>query len=285
MTTAAPGTGEVDYAEEGRPLILVVDDDEAVAYTLADTLRMEFEVIAITNAEAALPALEQRQVAVVIADQRMPARDGVELLIEARRRRPEVIGVLITAFAELDTAMQAINEARAFAYLTKPWETDELMATVRRAVDAHRALLRQRGQLRDQQRREIRVLEKLSRSSPAPVTAQRFGAAPLRQRSPDTFAELVPRYAAALEHAVEQRIYRVDHHLSEELRDLADHLGAMRAGPRDVVELHTTALKQRLPTAGIEEAEAYSEEGRLLVLELMGNLVSYYRVYTVGLSE
>ena len=59
----------------------------------------------------------------------------------------------------------------------------------------------------------------------------------------------------------------------------------MRAGPRDVVELHTTALKRRLSSAGVEQAEAYTEEGRLLVLELMGNLVSYYRVYTLGLSE
>jgi response regulator RpfG family c-di-GMP phosphodiesterase len=241
-------------------------------------------VLAVTRPEAALAELAHSDVSVLLADQRMPGMDGVELLAAARQRHPVVIGVLITAYADIDAAVQAINEARAFAFLEKPWDTDELLVVVRRAVEANRALRRQRGELRDQHQRELAGLEELSRSAPAPVTAQRFGAAPLRERAPDQFDDLLRRYTELLEHAVEERIYRVDHHISDALGSLADELGRLRAGPRDVVNLHTAGLKRRLATVRTDEAEAYTEEGRLLLLELMGHLVSYYRGYALGVS-
>src|SRR5688572_19765577 len=75
------------------PFVLVVDDDASVAEALADTLRPEFEVLAVTAPEAALTALDADDVAVLIADQRMPGMGGVELLAEARRRHPDVVGV------------------------------------------------------------------------------------------------------------------------------------------------------------------------------------------------
>ena len=56
----------------------------------------------------------------------------------------------------------------------------------------------------------------------------------------------------------------------------------LSAGPRDVIDLHVSALQQRLDQAGREEAAALVEEGRLLVLELMGYVVTYYRSYTLG---
>jgi len=259
--------------------VLVVDDDPSVAEALADTLRPEFEVLVVTAPGAALAALDNHDVAVVIADQRMPAMDGVDLLAEARRRHPDVVGVLATAYADVATAVQAINEAHAFGYVAKPWDADELLILVRRAMDAHRA---RRRDLHGQQQRELRALEQFSRTVPAPVTARRFGATPLREGMPAAFDELSRQYAALIEQAFEQRIYKVDNFVSDGLRGLADRLGALRAGPRDVVELHTVVMRQRLATAAPEQVEAYGEEGRLLILELMGHLVSHYRGYALG---
>jgi uncharacterized membrane protein YccC len=145
-------------------------------------------------------------------------------------------------------------------------------------------LRRQRGELYDQHQRELAGLEQLEHAAPAPITAQRFGAAPLRDRAPELFDDLLRRYTELLEHAVDERIYRVDHRISEALGSLADQLGRLQAGPRDVVNLHTAALKRRLATVRPDEAEAYTEEGRLLILELMGHLVAYYRGYALGVS-
>jgi hypothetical protein len=201
------------------------------------------------------------------------------LLTEARRRHPEVVGVLLTAHADAQTAVQAINEARAFGYLLKPWENDAILGFLRRAVEAHRLL---RRDARAAQERELRVLDQLSRSVPVPVTAERFGALPLRESLPDVFGDLLDRYAEIIDLAFEQRVYKVDRPLSDGLRRLSDRLGALKAGPRDVIELHTFGMRRRLAAATSDQTEAYAEEGRLLVLELMGHLVSYYRGFSLG---
>jgi response regulator RpfG family c-di-GMP phosphodiesterase len=216
----------------------------------------------------------------------MPDMEGVAVLVEARRRHPDVVGVLMTAYADVDAAMQAINDAHAFAFLTKPWDTEELLGVVRHAVDVHRRRRRERSDWRDQQQRELAGLEQLSRATPTPVTARRFGSAPLRERAPGDFPKLLDRYTQILEQAIEQRVYRVDHRVSESLGSLAGELGVLRAGPRDVVDLHTMALRARLlgPSLSNQEADAWTAEGRLLILELMGHLVSYYRAYTLGLN-
>jgi response regulator RpfG family c-di-GMP phosphodiesterase len=283
---SAPGSDAVASATGGgaspaerRPVVLIVDDDRDVATALAETLSPELDALATTSARAALAMLDEHDVAVLIADLRMPEMGGVDLLTEAHRRHPQTVGVLITAHADAESAVQAINEARAFAYLVKPWEADAILSFIRRAVDAHRAI---RRDVRVQQERELQILDQLSRSAPVPVTAERFGAMPLREGLPDVFDDLLSGYAEAIEHALEQRVYKVDRQVSEALRRLADRLGALRAGPRDVIELHTSGMRRLLAGASAEQADAYAEEGRLLVLELMGHLVSYYRGYSLG---
>lgn len=284
MTDASGDARTSTWVDDGRPAVLVVDDDEAVASALEEMLLTEFAARAVMHPEAALAELARRDVAVLLADQRMPGMGGVELITETHRRHPDVVCVLVTAYADLDTALQAINAARAFAFLTKPWDMDELLAVVRRAVDAHHALRARREALRDRRQHELRGMDNLARSTPTPLTAQRFGAGPIRERLPDTFVELLQEYDAVLEHAFAQRIYRVDQHVSRDLLRLADQLGGLRSGPRDVMDLHTSALSERLERASLEESEAYAEEGRLLALELMGHLVSYYRAYALGVN-
>lgn len=129
---------------------------------------------------------------------------------------------------------------------------------------------------RDQERSS---LERLSADNPTPVTAQSFGLAPLRIQLPAVFAEVVQRYQALLDQALERRAFRVEPPISVELRNLAQQLGLHRAVPRDVLDLHLTALKTRTGAAAAGRAQAYAEEGRILVLELMGYLAAYYRQY------
>jgi response regulator RpfG family c-di-GMP phosphodiesterase len=186
--------------------------------------------------------------------------------------------VLITAYAELHDAMQAINTVRVLGFLAKPWDHDELLAVMHRALDAHLML----RQLSRPPQQEIGLLHSLASAAPVPITAQRFGVLPLRDSQPEHFARLAERYARILDQALEARKFKVDHHTSQALRQLADELGSLSAGPRDVIDLHVTALKECLAQAGQDEGAALVEEGRLLVLELMGHVVTYYRSYTLG---
>jgi hypothetical protein len=99
---------------------------------------------------------------------------------------------------------------------------------------------------------------------------------PLRTTAPELFAELVYRYGALLDEAVEQRTHQGES-ISPELGDLSACLERLQADARDVIELHARALKEKLTSAPPRLTEVYMEEGRFVVLELMGRLLSDYR--------
>lgn len=262
-----------------RPLVLIVDDDPAIGRVLSDVLQSAYDTRAVTSPAAALEVVKDCEVAIVLADQQMPGMTGLELLSEVRRLQPTAVGVLITAYADLQDAMKAINSVRVLGFLKKPWDESELFGVMQRALEAHTAL----RQLARRPERELSILQSLAGgAAPTPVTAQRFGVLPMRDSLPAEFQRLARSYADILSLALEQRAYRVDRRTSRALQDLADELGALSAGPRDVIDLHVMALKERLAGANREQAAALTEEGRLLVLELMGYVVTYYRSYTLG---
>ena len=133
----------------------------------------------------------------------------------------------------------------------------------------------------EQLERELHSLERLSTPKTA-TTAQMLGLMPLHQSAPNIFDETLQRYGDLIELALEQQAYRVEHDISGKLRSIAEQLGHLKAGPRDVVELHSSALKRKTGAASHAKAQAYVEEGRVMVLELMGHLVSQYRTYSTG---
>lgn len=118
------------------PRILVVDDEEAILETMAFTFMDEYEVLTSTDAQEALRMLgEVSPVHVVITDQRMPGMTGVELLKQVYDRYPETMRIMLTGFADSDATLQAINDGHVYAYISKPWEPDELKQIVRRATE------------------------------------------------------------------------------------------------------------------------------------------------------
>jgi two-component system, NtrC family, response regulator HydG len=125
-------------SREPAPQVLVVDDDPGVRYTLREILESEGLVVAeAADGAAALAALEASPAPLVISDLRMPRLDGMQLLaaLQAKPHPPRV--VLITAHGSERQAVEAIK-AGAYDYFTKPFETEDLVAVVRRAVEAVR---------------------------------------------------------------------------------------------------------------------------------------------------
>jgi transcriptional regulator with PAS, ATPase and Fis domain len=113
-------------------------------------------------------------------------------------------------------------------------------------------------------------------------TAQMLGLMHLKQSVPNLFSEMLQRYDDLMELALEQQVYRVEHDISGNLRSIAEELGYLKAGPRDVVELHSSALRKKTSETSHGKAQAYVEEGRVMVLELIGHLASYYSTYSLG---
>jgi len=139
-----------------RQRILVVDDEEAILETMGFTFEPDYVVLTASSPSRGLELLDAHApVAVVISDQRMPEMSGVEFLTEVCRRHPETTRIILTGFADMDAIIRAINTGHVYAYITKPWEPDELKQVVRRAVEHHALTLENARLLRDLQESNV----------------------------------------------------------------------------------------------------------------------------------
>jgi CheY-like chemotaxis protein len=119
-----------------RSRILVVDDEEAILETMTFTFEDDYEVFTSSDARRALDVLEQNApIAAVLTDQRMPNMSGVEFLSEVWKRHPATVRMILTGFTDMEAIIQAINAGHVYAYVTKPWEPDQLKQLMKQAVD------------------------------------------------------------------------------------------------------------------------------------------------------
>lgn len=117
--------------------ILVVEDDPALREALTDTLELAgYSVITAGDAEQALASLDHCIPGLVLTDVQMPGMDGHTLLRALKARQPELPVILMTAYGQIERAVQAIRDGAA-DYLAKPFEPDNLLATVARHFRRH----------------------------------------------------------------------------------------------------------------------------------------------------
>jgi len=255
--------------------ILVVDDDPDIASAFSHLLQLaDYEVLSAGTGEECLRIAGAERPDLILLDVRLPDLNGLEVCrrIKADPALSRIVVINITgARTSKDDEAEGI-EAGADAYLSKPVHLRTLLAHVQTLLRARQA----------ETAREIESLGQFPRLPHTAVAAQSFGLAPLREGMPDLFEELVQHYGELLDQALEQRVYKVNYQLAESLRAMGDQLGFIKAGPRDVVQIHHAALLKKAANVTVSKSRAYIEEGRLLILELMGNLVSYYRNYTLS---
>lgn len=115
--------------------VLYVDDEHQNLVAFRYAMEGYFTVLTAKSGEEALEILAQNDVAVLISDQRMPKMTGVEVCKRARELRPGTIRMIMTAYADLHAAIDAINQGHVSRYLVKPWRNDDLIEVLRTAID------------------------------------------------------------------------------------------------------------------------------------------------------
>jgi len=117
--------------------VLYVDDEEKSLTNFARAFGDEFQLFTASNAQDGLKILEQHsdEIAILMTDQRMPGEKGVWLLERARQLRPRVLRMLVTAFADMDAAIAAVNSGAIYKYITKPWDPAQLEMTLRQGLE------------------------------------------------------------------------------------------------------------------------------------------------------
>jgi len=118
--------------------ILVIDDEEIVLVGLRETLAREgHQVVTASNPFLALQELQKQPFSVIISDHHMPGVTGLEFLAQAKEIQPDATRILITAVLSLDTVIDAINHGEIYRFIVKPWLREELLATVKSAVQRY----------------------------------------------------------------------------------------------------------------------------------------------------
>ncbi|MCS5641245.1 MAG: sigma-54 dependent transcriptional regulator [Candidatus Marinimicrobia bacterium] len=123
--------------KDTRRKILIVDDEPSVLNSLKRTLRKEHDVILSQDGFSAIQVLNEQEIAVIIADQRMPKMNGVTLLEKAMEIQPDTARILVTGYSDIQAVIDAINEGNVYYYIHKPWEPEDVRLIIRQAIDRY----------------------------------------------------------------------------------------------------------------------------------------------------
>ncbi|MCP5157946.1 MAG: response regulator [Gammaproteobacteria bacterium] len=267
----------------GQPLnLLLVEDDGGHARLTREWLQqadpLGFTITHTMTLAQAIAALQGQVFDLIALDLGLPDSQGLATMEKIRAVRSNIPIVVLTSQSDEFIGIAAV-EAGAQDYLVKGYFEPEyiLSRTLKYAVERYQ--LQQRANAAreeaEQQQELLALTERISGHTP--VTLSVYGQKPLADHDAALFQTLVNIYRDLLEKAVEQQAFKVEHPVDHGLTALAQQLGFLRAGPRDVIDLHSQALKSVLQNRGKFAARFYIDEGRLMALELMGDLVSYYR--------
>lgn len=138
--------------------ILCVDDDPNILNAYRRSLGRVFSIETADSGAAALEKLQSAEYAVVLADMNMPGMSGIELLSEVRRRSPDIVRMMLTGQADLQTATDAVNEGNIFRFMTKPCPGDLLAKSLRAGIEQHRLIRAERDLLEKTLKSSVQVL-------------------------------------------------------------------------------------------------------------------------------
>ena len=155
-----------------KPKVLLVDDEESILNSLRRLLRGQpYELLLATSGAQALEVMEQHSIDLVMTDARMPNMDGATLLAHIHRLYPTTTRILLTGYADMPTIIKAINEGQIHRYISKPWNDEEMLLTLRQSL-AHQYSERERQRLEQLTRLQNDQLKSLNTTLEKHVAAR-----------------------------------------------------------------------------------------------------------------
>ena len=256
--------------------ILLVEDNpgdaDLVREHLGEVPDGTYELDHVTEIEKAVEKLGKDPFDVLLVDLGLPDSTGLESVKRVHAVADDIPIIVLTGLHDEDTALRCI-EAGAEDYLRKA----EIGAgSLRRAIGF--AVSRRREATILELRETLDRYRGLSSSGTATsITRKLSGAGPIRERVPEQFAAIEEAYRGLFNEYLDQLIRKAPKPLRA-MNAITAQIGDMGGGPRDLIDVHVAALDQLVDGIHESRARAYTVEGRLLAIEMMGLLVDYYRV-------
>lgn len=122
---------------QDKPVVLYVDDSNVNLILFKETFKKDFEIILTEYPEEALKILEEKEIQVLVSDQRMPEMSGTELLEIVSEKHPNIRRYLLTAFTDAETVIEAVNVGRVHGYIKKPLKAEEVRASINSSLESY----------------------------------------------------------------------------------------------------------------------------------------------------
>ena len=120
--------------------VLFLDDEQNVLNSLRRLFIKDFHILMSTSGPEALDLLRNNNVSVIVSDNLMPGMKGIEFLQHAKRIAPDSVRIMLTGHGDMQAAMDAINQGEVYKFITKPWDSEELRATIINSIDRYRVI-------------------------------------------------------------------------------------------------------------------------------------------------
>lgn len=142
-------------AEENKPqTILIVDDEQIITHSLSMHLSLSTNLNILTSNDPieALKIVEENDIDLIISDYLMPHMNGIEFLLEVKKRKEDVTMILLTGYADKENVIRAVNQVGVYYYIEKPWDNDNLIKVINNGLE--------KASLIKQLKKKIEELEK-----------------------------------------------------------------------------------------------------------------------------
>ena len=236
------------------PRVLIVDDEESVTVTMAAILEMDgYSVATALRGDHALEQIANETFDLVLTDLRLDDLDGMDVLAAARRKSSETVGIVLTGYASLESAVKALREG-AYDYMLKPADVEELRATVARGIERRRLgqLLRERIDDLEAANRTINDLNESLQDRVAQATAE------LQARIRDLDAARTELQASY------EKLQELDKLKSQFLSIASHELKTPITAMSGFVQIAVRRIKRRLGAGRPDEVDWKKEEETLL---------------------
>jgi putative nucleotidyltransferase with HDIG domain len=226
--------------------VLFVDDEVNILKALKRLLRSEdMNVLCASRGQEALDLLDKNPAQVVVSDQRMPEMTGSHV----RERRPDVVRMMLTGYTEMDVAVDAINRGEIYRLITKPWNDDELRATIRQAFD-HADLKAEIKRLNQVTREQNFRLQDMNRNLEAKVRERTKQLAAKHQELRNAYVQTI----GALAEAVDAKDTYTRGH-SERVGVYASKIAREMSFPKEFIErVYIAGLLHDVGKIGVRDA-------------------------------
>lgn len=278
-----------DHAEDLYKVLLLdgAADTEWIETMLADSVGAAPSAIVHCETTAALlGSLHTAPFDLVLVGMHKDPAHGLEAIRAIRDADPAIPILAVTGHCDREAGLLAIR-AGAQDYVARSESTSRRLAqTIDYAIERnrlrHRIEVAKETEAREQ---EFNSLKNLCGPAPLPISGRSFGSIPLRDRSPQAFLDLARQYEKLILVASTSTSLQHREQIADDLNVIADRLGVLNAGPRDVIDLHKMAISKRLEGLSVGRARSAIEDGRMMLLQLMGYLVSFYRNLSWGTAS